>query len=311
MDNMDHHNIKGRSRERRRAQRERRRRREMRASNISDVLGMTPTKGGNEDMATASALQRARAAAINRHERRPRHMSPMSWYASRAHLVPSPHASDIDWTIDTDSEADDEFDYAEEKERDEDEDPEVYTEDEDAEEDNPKPTQSDIDFIVDPVDEDARDETYVQTDAETAEDDDGVEEELQLALLLSTGRLDRRQSWLAEQRINEIRYNLRSRRRAARSPVREEKENECDMDEKEPDTLPAGEPELPAEAAASHAGVGAASESRSKGESRPTHPNPPAEVHPDPLAYLTPPTGTRQQAQACGTHVPATSRRPV
>ena len=116
MDNMDHHNIKGRSRERRRAQRERRRRREMRASNISDVLGMTPTKGGNEDMATASALQRARAAAINRHERRPRHMSPMSWYASRAHLVPSPHASDIDWTIDTDSEADDEFDYAEEKE---------------------------------------------------------------------------------------------------------------------------------------------------------------------------------------------------
>ena len=65
MDNMDHHNIKGRSRERRRAQRERRRRREMRASNTSDVLVMTPTRGGIEDMATASALQRARVATIN------------------------------------------------------------------------------------------------------------------------------------------------------------------------------------------------------------------------------------------------------
>ena len=143
-------------------------------------------------MATASALQRARAAAIHRHDGKPRHMSRMSWYASRAHLLPSPHASDIEWQ--TDSEADDEFD--EEKERDEDEDAEVFTEDEeeDAEEYDPEPTRSDIDFIVDPVDDDARDETYVQTDVDTAEDDDGVEEELQLALLLSSGRLDRRQS---------------------------------------------------------------------------------------------------------------------
>ena len=111
-------------------------------------------------------------------------------------------------------------------------------------------------FLGRGVDEDARDETHVQTDVETAEDDDGVEEELQLALLLSTGHLDRRQSWLVEQRINEIRYNLRPRRRAARTPVREEKENVYEMDEKEPE-FPAGEPELPVEAAASHATVGA------------------------------------------------------
>ena len=67
-------------------------------------------------MATASALQRARAAAISRHDERPRHMSPMSWYVSRAHLVPSPHVSEMNWSIDTDSEADDEFDRDEEKE---------------------------------------------------------------------------------------------------------------------------------------------------------------------------------------------------
>ena len=71
-------NIKGRSRERRRAQRERKKQRRVRrASSVSDVLGMTPTRGGNEDMATATALQRARAAAIHRHDERPRHMSPM------------------------------------------------------------------------------------------------------------------------------------------------------------------------------------------------------------------------------------------
>ena len=95
---------------------------------------------------------------------------------------------------------------------------------------------------------------------------------MQLALLLSTGHLDRRQSWLAEQRINEIRYNLRPRRLAARRPEREDKDNEWEMDEKEPDMFPAGEPELPAKAAVSHAAVGAESELRSKGESRPTHP---------------------------------------
>ena len=73
-------NIEGRSKERRKARRERkhRSRRERRASNVSDVLGMTPTKEGNEDMATAAALQRARAAARHRHDERPRHMSPMS-----------------------------------------------------------------------------------------------------------------------------------------------------------------------------------------------------------------------------------------
>ena len=58
------------------------------------------------------------------------------------------------------------------------------------------------------MDGDERDETHVKTDVDTDYDDDGTEEELQLALLLSTGRLDRRQSWLAEQRINEIRYDL-------------------------------------------------------------------------------------------------------
>ena len=102
MRSMD--NIEGRSKERRRArhQRKKHQRRARRASNVSDVLGMTPTKGGNEDMVTATALQRARAAAIHRHDERPRHMSPMSWYASRAHLVPSPHASDIDWSLECD-----------------------------------------------------------------------------------------------------------------------------------------------------------------------------------------------------------------
>ena len=58
------------------------------------------------------------------------------------------------------------------------------------------------------MDDDERDETYVKTDVDTDYDDDGAEEELQLALLMSSGRLDRRQSWLAEQRINELRYNL-------------------------------------------------------------------------------------------------------
>ena len=74
-------NIRGRSKERRRARRERtkqRSRRDRRASNVSDVLGMTPTKGGNEDMATATALQRAKTAAVHRHDDGPRHMSPMS-----------------------------------------------------------------------------------------------------------------------------------------------------------------------------------------------------------------------------------------
>ena len=65
-------NIKGRSRERRRAQRERKKQRRVRrASSVSDVLGMTPTKGGNEDMVTATALQRAKAVTMHRHDERP------------------------------------------------------------------------------------------------------------------------------------------------------------------------------------------------------------------------------------------------
>ena len=53
-------NIKGRIKERHRTLRERRRRRtkrDMWTSNVNDVLGMTITKGGDEDMVTALALQ--------------------------------------------------------------------------------------------------------------------------------------------------------------------------------------------------------------------------------------------------------------
>ena len=108
-------NIKGRSKERRRARRERR---DRRTSNISDVLGMTPMRGHDGNLAEAAALQRAEAAAVHRHGNTPRPMSRMSWYASQAHLMPSPHASAMDWTLEvdevvTDSDADDESDFAE------------------------------------------------------------------------------------------------------------------------------------------------------------------------------------------------------
>ena len=72
-------NIEGRSKERRRARRERtRHRRRDRRASVSDVLGMTPTRKGNEDMATATALQLAQAAVRHRHDERPRHVSSMS-----------------------------------------------------------------------------------------------------------------------------------------------------------------------------------------------------------------------------------------
>ena len=188
-------NVKGRSKERKEA---RRRRRQRRASNVSDVLGMTPMRGDEVNLAEAAALQRAEAAAVHRHGSTPRPMSRMSWYASRVHLLPSPHASAMDWTLEVDevqTDTDEEVGFADDSE-DEDYDEKHQDTDQDTDQDEdeqypePKPTQSDLDFIVDPVDEDDRDETYVVTDVDTAEDDDGVEEELQLALLLSTGRLN-------------------------------------------------------------------------------------------------------------------------
>ena len=142
------------------------------------------------------------------------------------------------------------------------------------------------------MDGDERDETHVKTDVDTDYDDDGTEEELQLALLLSTGRLDRRQSWLAEQRINEIRYDLRPRHLAARRARREEKDSECELDEKEPDICPAEEPEYPAK--------GAKSVLRSKGESRLPHPSPRADFQPKPIDFLTPPPGHARERKHAG-----------
>ena len=87
---------------------------------------------------------------------------------------------------------------------------------------------------------------------DTDYDEDGMEEELQLALLLSTGRLDRRQPWFADQLINEI-----GRRVVTHRSAREEKDNEWETNEKDPDIFPADESELPAKVAVSHAVVGA------------------------------------------------------
>ena len=284
-------NITGRSKHRR-ATRARRRssrsRKDILASNISEVLGMSPNGAGDDDMATATALQRARSAAIQRHGNTPRPMSRMSWFASQAHKVPSPHASAMDWTlevdaVDTDPDTDDDLGFADDSEEKDNGNYARYPDpDQDAEEHDPEPnpTQSDLDFIVDPVEDDDRDETYVRTDVDTDYEDDDADEELRLALLLSSGRLDRRQSWLAEQRINEIRYNLRPRHLVARRARREEKDSECELDEKEPDICPAEEPEYPAK--------GAKSVLRSKGELRLPHPSPRAEFQPKPIDFLTP-----------------------
>ena len=170
-------NVKGRSKERKEA---RRRRRQRRASNLSDVLGMTPMRGDEVNLAEAAALQRAEAAAVHRHGNTPRPMSRMSWYASRAHLLPSPDASAMDWTLEVDevqTDTDEEVGFADdseeedydEKHQDTDQDTDQDADqDEDEQYPEPKPTQSDLDFIVDPVEEDDRDETSVVTDVDTA-----------------------------------------------------------------------------------------------------------------------------------------------
>ena len=194
---MRKHGITGRSHRRKTTMAERRQRvrnklAKSRDARVSDILRITPTKGLGENLASATALQRARAAAERHNKNTPRPKSrlswlkgrkdDMSWLAAHADQLPSPHGSRLDWTLEDEAvgtDADDEYDEEEWKEEDEDEDNYVDTDEEPL----PEPTRSDLDFIVDEV-PDGRDETYVQTEPE----DDG-EEERQLVLMLSRGKL--------------------------------------------------------------------------------------------------------------------------
>ena len=106
-------NITGKSKDRRARGRSRRGRC---LSNVSEILGMSPTeRRGEEDMVTVTAFQHVRAVIIHRHGNTPRPMSRMSWYVSQTHLVSSPHTIAMDWTLEVDevtidSDADDEYD---------------------------------------------------------------------------------------------------------------------------------------------------------------------------------------------------------
>ena len=88
----------------RKAKREKKKAKE--PADISQVLGMTPTKGNKETLASATALQRARAAAQrkDREDAIADAQTKSAWTRrnkprnSDAYLG-SPHDSQIDWTV--------------------------------------------------------------------------------------------------------------------------------------------------------------------------------------------------------------------
>ena len=203
-------------------------------ADLSQVLRMTPTRGSRETLATATALQRTRAAAI----RRDREAALAAEREGRVNAHPSEHdrilasgckqqvEPPVAWTTEEDTEntdADDECSDDEEKyEQDEktrDDEPSgdnvpeaaaiAAAEDHDtsliqtpADERDLEPTQSDNDFIA--TDEDP----VIETDdpdyyPSTAEDDDGEEEELYLELL-SSGKLSEAQTAKVRTRLRKM-----------------------------------------------------------------------------------------------------------
>ena len=102
-------------------------------ADISQVLGMTPTKGNEETLAAATALQRARAAARqkDRDAALAAAQTKSAWTRrnkprdSDAYLG-SPHDSQIDWTredgylsVDAEEEGEDEKTYSNDEENEE------------------------------------------------------------------------------------------------------------------------------------------------------------------------------------------------
>ena len=219
-------------------------------ANVSQVLNMTPEKGSRENLAAATTIQRARAAA-EQYDRRASYAGAESmeeWQrkgAARESFSGEPSfASDppVEWTPEEGYvSTDDEEDYGDEEKAADAvpgaaaNDAEVSEADasgaaanaadaskvaadddavasdataEDAAtgssiietplEERSKPTQSDLDFIVE--DEDPDDPTYVQTESDNDEEEEEILDEL-----LSSGKLNQRQSEHVQKRLRKLR----------------------------------------------------------------------------------------------------------
>ena len=193
------------------------------SSDLSQVLRMTPTRGSRETLAAATALQRARTAALQKDSEATfvatQTPSERGHFSERAARRASDFkfASDppVQWTpepgaVDTDTDADDEEEYVQDEK--------INEEDEKRNADEPEaaaiaaaedadlsdiktpdsqrrlePTQSDLDFIA--TDDEEADKFGDDPDyyPSTAEDNDEEEEGL-LTELLDSGRLSEPQS---------------------------------------------------------------------------------------------------------------------
>ena len=230
---MDNH-VTGRTTARR-SRRSARNNREEEA-NLGQVLRMTPNRDVRETLATATALQRARAAAMKK-DREAAIAAEQREARGRYHVSAGHDATNlkfrsnppVEWTpaegeVECDTDADEELSGDEEE----------YTQDEKTNEDEPTwehderdaaaiaaagdadssliatppqdrdldPTQSDLDFIA-TDDEKCNDESDPDYYPSTAEDNDEEEEEL-LTELLQSGNLSRQQSARVKTRLKSL-----------------------------------------------------------------------------------------------------------
>ena len=194
-------------------------------ANISQVLGVTPKAKAHEDMAAATALDRAEAAAMQ-HDlatlsskimQRRRQRRARSSIGSRRSSLGTPHASRLDWTSEddgTDADAEGELPDVAEAEEPEDEGADAEIEPRSPPE---APRPSDEEFIVDDYDPAEGDETYVQSATDEEED-----EEHELTLMLSTLTLTSRQRKVLTSRISTIRKHRVNRKLWAKYPAIED-----------------------------------------------------------------------------------------